>query len=185
MRRSMMSQPLARGRRLPALARLARSATATACAIVLAAACGSSTPTSSPATSPATASPSPSPSPTATPSDVPTPTPTLTASPLPTAEAYAPLDGLATTAALAARQPIALTVDDSADSRPNQAGFNDASIVYQAQAEGGEMKYMLVFQEGDTRRIGPLRSGRPHFAAWAAEYRAIFAHFGGDRHLLE
>ncbi|MGH2466458.1 MAG: DUF3048 domain-containing protein [Candidatus Limnocylindrales bacterium] len=158
-------------------ARPARLAVAVSLLLTLSACGGSSSPT------PSTAPLSPSPSPTITASAL----PTLTASPSPeaTVEAYAPLDGLPTTATLAAREPVALTIDDSAVSRPNQAGFDEASIVYQAPAEGGEMKYMMVFQEGQTSRIGPLRSGRPHFAAWAAEYRAIFAHFGGDKHLLD
>ncbi|HYN68830.1 MAG TPA: DUF3048 domain-containing protein, partial [Candidatus Eisenbacteria bacterium] len=58
--------------------------------------------------------------------------------------------------------------------------FNAASIVYQAPADGGEDRYMLVFQELDGPDIGPVRSGRPYFVRWAAEYRAAFAHFGGD-----
>ena len=39
---------------------------------------------------------------------------------------------------------------------------------------------MLIFQEGDAPDIGPVRSGRPYFVYWAAEYRAGFAHYGGD-----
>ena len=148
--------------------------------VAVASACGGTTPPS--------ASPSPS---SAASSSTPTPSLTLAADPSPTPSAattqgiHAALDGMPTTAQLAAREPIALTIDDSVTSRPNQAGFDQASIVYQGEAEGGEMKYMMVFQEGDASRIGPLRSGRPHFAAWAAEYRAIFAHFGGDQHLLD
>src|SRR5574340_975728 len=149
--------------------------------VAVASACGGTTP------------PSPSPSPSSAAStSTPTPSLTLAADPSPTPSAssattqgiYAALDGMPTTGQLAAREPVALTIDDSVTSRPNQAGFDQASIVYQGEAEGGEMKYMRVFQEGDASRIGPLRSGRPHFAAWAAEYRAIFAHFGGDSHLL-
>ena len=70
-------------------------------------------------------------------------------------------------------------IDDNAVARP-QAGFNAASIVYQAPADGGEDRYMLIFQEGDTATIGPVRSGRPYFIRWAAEYRAAFGHYGGD-----
>ncbi|TAK01683.1 MAG: DUF3048 domain-containing protein, partial [Chloroflexota bacterium] len=58
--------------------------------------------------------------------------------------------------------------------------FNAASIVYQAPADGGEDRYMLVFQEQDATDIGPVRSGRPYFVFWACEYRAGFAHYGGD-----
>jgi hypothetical protein len=70
-------------------------------------------------------------------------------------------------------------VDDNAVARP-QSGFNSASIVYQAPADGGEDRYMLVFQEGTATDIGPVRSARPYFVYWAAEYRAGFGHYGGD-----
>jgi hypothetical protein len=70
-------------------------------------------------------------------------------------------------------------IDDSVAARPQHA-FNAASIVYQAPADGGEDRYMLVFQENDAAKIGPVRSGRPYFVRWAAEYRAAFGHYGGD-----
>ncbi len=75
-------------------------------------------------------------------------------------------------------------IDDNVQARP-QAGFNAASIVYQAPADGGEDRYMLVFQEGDADMVGPVRSGRPYFVRWAAEFRSAFAHYGGDTKTLE
>jgi hypothetical protein len=84
-----------------------------------------------------------------------------------------------TETALANRLPLAVMIDDNVIARP-QSGFNAASIVYQAPADGGEDRYMLVFQELDGPDIGPVRSGRPYFVNWAAEYRAGFAHYGGD-----
>ncbi|MGZ6271932.1 MAG: DUF3048 domain-containing protein [Candidatus Limnocylindrales bacterium] len=91
----------------------------------------------------------------------------------------APLDGLLVAPELAARWPVSVMIDDNVPARP-QSGFNGASIVYQAPADGGETKYLFVFQEGDARDLGPVRSARPYFWRWAAEYRAIFGHFGGD-----
>ena len=82
-------------------------------------------------------------------------------------------------AALAFRTPLAVLIDDNAVARP-QAGFNAAALVYQAPADGGEDRYMFVFQGDDARNIGPVRSGRPFFLRWAAEYRAGLAHYGGD-----
>jgi len=61
-----------------------------------------------------------------------------------------------------------------------QAGFNAAALVYQAPADGGETRYMMVFQATDAKTVGPVRSGRPFFVRWAAEYRAGLAHYGGD-----
>jgi hypothetical protein len=54
-------------------------------------------------------------------------------------------------------------------------------VVYHAPADGYEARYLMVFQEGTATDIGPVRSGRIYLAQWAAEYRAAFAHYGGDR----
>ena len=75
-------------------------------------------------------------------------------------------------------------IDDNIPARP-QAGFNAASIVYQAPADGGEDRYMLVFQERDSPFVGPVRSGRPYFIRWAAEFRSAFGHYGGDAKTLQ
>jgi hypothetical protein len=115
-------------------------------------------------------SPTPSPSPTAVPS--PTPTPLLTG--------IADLTGARVADALAHRLPIAVLIDDNRIARP-QSGFNGASLVYQAPADGGETRYMFVYQEGDSKQIGPVRSGRIYFVHWASELRAAIAHYGGDR----
>lgn len=144
---------------------------------VLVAACGGPAP--SPSASPsdiAVASPSPSPS--ASPS--PSPTPAASPSPSPSASVvYGDLDGLPADPAVAHRLPLAVPIDDNRVARP-QSGFNGASIVYQAPADGGETRYLFVYQSGDSRDIGPVRSARLYFVRWAAEYRAAFAHYGGD-----
>jgi hypothetical protein len=75
-------------------------------------------------------------------------------------------------------------IDDNVQARP-QAGFNAASVVYQAPADGGEDRYMMVFQEGDAKVVGPVRSGRPYFVRWAAEFRSAFGHYGGDAKTLQ
>jgi hypothetical protein len=96
---------------------------------------------------------------------------------------YAPIDGLPADPSVASRLPIAVMIDDNVVARP-QSGFNAASIVYQAPADGGEDRYMMIFQEMDAPDIGPVRSGRPYFVYWAAEYRAGFGHYGGDAKTL-
>jgi hypothetical protein len=74
---------------------------------------------------------------------------------------------------------MAIMVDDNKVARP-QSGISSASIVYQAMADGGEDRYMMIFQEGDATDIGPVRSARPYYVYWATEYKALFGHFGGD-----
>jgi hypothetical protein len=91
----------------------------------------------------------------------------------------ADLTGMHVPDALAHRLPIAVLIDDNRVARP-QSGFNGASVVYQAPADGGETRYMLVFQEGESRDIGPVRSGRRYFIHWASESRSAIAHYGGD-----
>jgi hypothetical protein len=75
-------------------------------------------------------------------------------------------------------------IDDNVAARP-QAEFNATSIVYQAPADGGEDRYMLVFQEGDANLVGPVRSGRPYFVHWATEFRTAFGHYDGDLKTLQ
>lgn len=80
---------------------------------------------------------------------------------------------------LAHRLPLAVSIDDARVARP-QSGFNAASVVWQAPADGFETRYLLVFQEADAPDIGPVRSARMYLAQWAAELDAGFAHYGGD-----
>ena len=127
------------------------------------------------ATAPASPVPSAAPTPTPEPTD---PGPTLA----PDAD-YSLLDGVLANPGDRRRLPVAIMVDDNVIARP-QYGFNAASIVYQAPADGGETRYMMVFQEKDAKRVEPVRSGRPYFVNWASEYRSAFAHYGGDAKTL-
>jgi hypothetical protein len=114
------------------------------------------------------APPSPSPSPSPSPTPVPTPTPVP-----------APLTGRLAPPELALRRPIAVMVDDLRPARP-QSGFNAASVVWQAPAEGGIPRYMMVFAENDPPSVGPVRSSREYYIGWAAEWTALYVHVGGS-----
>jgi hypothetical protein len=150
--------------------------------LVLIAACTPASATEpSPAASPvtvATARPA-TPVPSATPTSAPTPTAVATPTPLPTPAPVGALDGLTVDPAKAARLPLAVLIDDARRARP-QSGFNAASVVYQAPADGYESRYLLLFQSLDAKDIGPVRSGRLYFIHWAEEVRAAIAHYGGD-----
>jgi hypothetical protein len=91
---------------------------------------------------------------------------------------------VAAPADLAHRLPVAIMIDDYSAARP-QSGFSSASIVYQAMIDDASDRYMMVFQEGTASDIGPVRSARPYFVYWAAEYKALFGHFGGDAEALQ
>ncbi len=81
---------------------------------------------------------------------------------------------------LAHRLPIAVMIDDARAARP-QSGFNAASIVYQAPADGYETRYMFLYQETEAEDIGPVRSARFFLVQWAQETRSVMAHYGGDQ----
>jgi hypothetical protein len=131
---------------------------------------------SPPSSTPASVEPSPSNGPSVSPSPLPTPTPSPSLVP-------APLTGRLVSPAAAARHPIAVMVDDLSPARP-QSGFSAASIVWQAPAEGGIPRYMMVFQENIPTDVGPVRSSRYYYIAWAAELRAVYAHAGGSPQAL-
>ena len=94
-----------------------------------------------------------------------------------------PLDGLLVSPARAAGHPIAVMVDDLGPARP-QSGFSEASIVWHAPAEGGIPRYMMVFGAGAPSSVGPVRSARYYFVAWAAEWQAVYVHAGGSPQAL-
>ena len=115
-----------------------------------------------------------SPSPEVSPSPTPVPTPVM---------AVAPLDGLLTTPARAKLHPIAVMIDDLSPARL-QSGFSAASVVWQAPAEGGIPRYMMIFQENIPGDVGPVRSARSYYIDWAAEWRAAYVHAGGSPQAL-
>ncbi len=132
--------------------------------------------TSSPAASPSvgpSASASPVPS-AASPSPSPSPSPVLVQS---------PLTGKLVSPAVAALHPIAVMIDDLGPARP-QSGLSSASIVFQAPAEGGIPRYMAIFSDSVPSDVGPVRSSRYYFIAWASEYKAMYVHAGGSPQAL-
>lgn len=122
--------------------------------------------------------PSPLPTPAPLPTPVPSPTPIPTATPVP-----APLTGRLVPPDVAARHPIAVMIDDLGVARP-QSGLASASVVWQAPAEGGVPRYMAIFQDDLPEAVGPVRSSRYYYIAWAAEWRAIYIHSGGSPQAL-
>ncbi len=134
----------------------------------------------------ATPSPSPTPAPTPAPTPTPTavPTPTPTPRPTPTPLSRSPLTGRYVSAGVAKRRAIAIMIDDHPDARP-QSGFNAASVVWHAPAEGGIPRYMLIFQDTVPGAVGPVRSARQYYIAWAAEWKAMYGHSGGSPQALQ
>jgi hypothetical protein len=171
--------------------RFHRSVRATAVALavgLLVGACGSTNPSVTPL---AVVSTGPSASPSFAPSEFPSlsPEPSPSAEPTPTPvptpiTVSAPLTGLPVTPAQARKHPIAVMIDDLSAARP-QSGFSAASVVWQAPAEGGIPRYMMVFGENTPGDVGPVRSSRYYYIAWAAEWKAVYAHAGGSPQAMQ
>ncbi|MEA3248984.1 MAG: DUF3048 domain-containing protein [Patescibacteria group bacterium] len=80
---------------------------------------------------------------------------------------------------------FAVMIDNIHVARP-AAGIADAPLVIEALAEGNITRLMAFFTDDmDLRRIGPVRSARPYFIDWAAEYGAVYIHVGGSPDALD
>jgi hypothetical protein len=133
-----------------------------------------------PSETPAAPTPGTSDEPTAEPTATPVPTPT----PLPTPVLVAdPLTGVPVKPAVASRHVIAVMIDDQFQARP-QSGLSQASVVWQAPAEGGIPRYVALFSEGNPPGVGPVRSSRLYFIAWASEWNSVYVHAGGSPQAL-
>ena len=74
-------------------------------------------------------------------------------------------------------RPIAVMIDNNINAMP-QAGLLEADIIYEIIVEGGESRLMLILQDKDLDKIGPIRSARHYFLDYALENDAIYVHYG-------
>lgn len=77
-------------------------------------------------------------------------------------------------------RPIAIMINNHPKARPNHAGLQDAYLIYEIIVEGGFTRYLALFKDQSTARIGSVRSARPYFLDYAIENDAIYIHFGGS-----
>ena len=95
-----------------------------------------------------------------------------------------PLDGLMVPAAEANPNIMAVMIENASDSRP-PSGLDKAGVVYEALAEGGITRFMALFPVGvSIPEIGPVRSARPYYIAWAESYSPMYIHAGGSPQAL-
>lgn len=74
-------------------------------------------------------------------------------------------------------------IENSLDSRP-QSGLAQASVVFEAIAEGGITRFLALFQDTAPDDVGPIRSARPYYIQWALGFDAGYAHVGGSPEAL-
>ena len=75
-------------------------------------------------------------------------------------------------------RPYAIMINNINVARPLQSGLNDAYIIYEMIVEGGITRYMALFSDKETQRIGSIRSARHYFLDYALENDAIYVHHG-------
>lgn len=90
-----------------------------------------------------------------------------------------PLDGTMVSLEDANRHPLGVMVENHTDSRP-QSGLTQASIVYEAIAEGGITRFLAVFGPKGASVVGPVRSARTYYVDWIREINGYYAHVGGN-----
>jgi hypothetical protein len=93
--------------------------------------------------------------------------------------APAPITGKDTTIESAKKPVTAIMIENSIAARP-QSGLYDADMVVEAVAEGGISRFVALFQQGDPKAIGPIRSARPYYVEIARTFDAAYVHAGGS-----
>ena len=75
-------------------------------------------------------------------------------------------------------RPYAIMINNAPVARPLQSGLQDAYIIYEIIVEGGLTRYMALFLDQNTERIGSVRSARHYYLDYALENDAIYVHHG-------
>ncbi|MBR5543055.1 MAG: DUF3048 domain-containing protein [Oscillospiraceae bacterium] len=78
------------------------------------------------------------------------------------------------------RRPTAIMINNIKKALP-QYGISNASIIFEALAEGGITRLLAVFDDlSDIPQIGTIRSARPYYLDFAQSVDAIYIHIGGS-----
>lgn len=98
---------------------------------------------------------------------------------------YSPLTGSLVETEADTTQPVtAIMIENSTSARP-QSGLKNSGVVFEAIAEGGITRFMVLYQEQKPQLIGPVRSVRLYYVDWLAAFNASIAHVGGSAAALQ
>lgn len=75
-------------------------------------------------------------------------------------------------------RPYAVMVNNVEGARKLQSGLQDAYLIYEMMVEGGITRYLALFLDQNTERIGSIRSARHYYLDYALENDAIYVHHG-------
>lgn len=93
---------------------------------------------------------------------------------------YSPLTGNLVTSEAATTQAVTgIMIENSPDARP-QSGLKNSGVVFEAIAEGGITRFLVIYQQEKPDLIGPVRSVRMYYVDWIAAFNASVAHIGGS-----
>lgn len=93
---------------------------------------------------------------------------------------YSPLTGKQVKSEAVTKQAVTgIMIENSPDARP-QSGLKDSGVVFEAIAEGGITRFLVLYQEQKPQLIGPVRSVRLYYVDWVAAFNASVAHIGGS-----
>jgi len=93
------------------------------------------------------------------------------------------LSGLPVDPSVNQRPVTGVMIENSTDARP-QSGLGQASVVFEAIAEGGITRFLALFQDTAPGSVGPIRSARPYYLQWELGFNAGYAHVGGSPEAL-
>ena len=75
-------------------------------------------------------------------------------------------------------RPFAVMINNISTARPYQSGLQDAYLIYEMIAEGGITRFLALFKDQDTERIGSVRSSRHYYLDYVLENDAYYVHWG-------
>jgi hypothetical protein len=75
-------------------------------------------------------------------------------------------------------------IENSPEARP-QSGLKNSGVVFEAIAEGGITRFLVLYQQEKPSLIGPVRSLRRYDIDWLAAFNASIAHVGGSYYALK
>ena len=75
-------------------------------------------------------------------------------------------------------RPIAVMINNHPSARNYHTGLQDAFLTYEIIVEGGFTRYMAIYKDKETEKIGSVRSSRHYFLDYALENDATYIHWG-------
>lgn len=98
----------------------------------------------------------------------------------PSTKYYSPLTGIEVKNEADTKKTVTgVMIENSTDARP-QSGLKNSGVVFEAIAEGGITRFLVLYQQEKPQTIGPVRSLRLYDIDWLDAFDASIAHVGGS-----